>query len=686
MENRTAAITIEVDDDQFKRFHALFQKYQAAVGEMPAVWKDAQEGSEKTVQNTERTVENTDRTVKKEKEVTKEKEKQDAIFERIDGRQAKTNEQQAKADRSHLGAIRDMIAALTAHNALIAEEAQKQLDIAREQDRARAKQEKADRDHETAKREQEKKAEDAIKRQNHILAERQKGFKAMGETLTGMIGSTMNIGLNIAKWGIGAGIGLLGGGIFGLDRLAGTATAERTRSRGLGVSPGELRAWRTEFGNYGDPEGLLTAASNAPTDAVTRSIFQRAGVNDSVIRGGNTSQIAEQALKGLSEFFRRNQGPNAQAIWSSRGYDQIIGYNQMRQFAAAPASERAQMFQNIHRDIGLMGSSDPEMKAWQDFYTQLQRSGQELKTTFLDGLVKLSGPIGDLSKNLTDLVREFMKSDGFKEIITTISQGLRDLSDSMKNGSFKKGLDDFTSALKKFSQSGELQNDLKTLEQAIHITAESVGWLVRLISKSPRFGGTGWGDQKMQSDGNGNWHWVDNPENKGFGFSELWDWIKNNIGPSQAHADTLGASRQYGMERYLNAIAKTESGGNPYAVSKAGAQGLFQLMPSVQRQYGVTNPFDPEQSRRGASALIADLFRRFNGDPIKATAAYNAGGGRVSSAIRQHGDDWLSYLPMETQQYVGRVAQNFQSGGVNIRINNVTGGAATVTASQARSM
>ena len=326
------------------------------------------------------------------------------------------------------------------------------------------------------------------------------------------------------------------------------------------------------------------------------------------------------------------------------------------------------------------------MKAWQDFYTQLQRSGQELKTTFLDGLVKLSGPIGDLSKNLTDLVREFMKSDGFKEIITTISHGLSDLSDGMKDGTFKKGIDDFTSALKKFSQSGELQNDLKTLEQAIHIAAESVGWLVRLISKSPRFGGTGWGDQKMQSDGNGNWHWVDNPENKGFGFSDLWDWVKNNIGPSQAHADTLGASRQYGMERYLDAIAQTESGGNPYAVSKAGAQGLFQLMPSVQKQYGVTNPFDPEQSRRGASALIADLFRRFNGDALKATAAYNAGGGRVASAIRQHGDDWLSYLPMETQQYVGRVAQNFQAGGVNIRINNVTGGAATVTASQARAM
>lgn len=679
MENRTAAITIEVDDDQFKRFHALFQKYQAAVGEMPAVWKEAQEGSEKTVHNTERTVENTERTVEKEKEVTKEKEKQDAVFERIDGRQAKTNEKQAQADRSHLDAIRDMIAALTAHNALITEEAQKQLDMAREQDRERAKQEKADRDHETAKREYEKKAEDAIKRQNHLLAERQKGFKAMGETLTGMIGSTMNIGLNIAKWGIGAGIGLLGGGIFGLDRLAGTATAERTRSRGLGVSPGELRAWRTEFGNYGDPEGLLTAASNAPTDAQMRSTFRLAGVNDSIINNGNTSQIAEQALKGLSAFFQRNQGPNAQAIWNSRGYDRIINYNQMRQFAAAPASERAQMFQNIHRDIRSMGSSDPEMKAWQDFYTQLQRSGQELKTTFLDGLVKLSGPIGDLSKNLTDVVREFMKSDGFKEIITTISRGLRDLSDSMKDGSFNK--------------------NVHTLIDGISSLARSLGAFAPSSTK------IGQEDAKTQS------HWKSGAllgsgigaaagsvvpgigtilgGAMGAGLGALSGTIYdfgNPLSPNEAHADTLGTARRLGMERYLNAIAQTESGGNPNAVSSAGAQGLFQLMPSVQKQYGVTNPFDPEQSRRGAAALIADLFQRFNGDALKVTAAYNAGGGRVSSAIRQHGDDWLSYLPMETQQYVGRVAQNLQSGNVNIRISNVTGGAATVTASQARSM
>lgn len=669
MENRTAAITIEVDDDQFKRFNALFQKYQAAVGEMPAVWKDAQEGSNKAAENTAKVAESTSQTVEKEKEVTKEKEKQ------------------AQADRSHLDSIRDMIAALTAHNALIAEEARKQQDMAREQDRARAKQEKADRDHETARREQEKKAEDAIKRQNHLLAERQKGFKAMGETLTGMIGSSMNIGLNIAKWGIGAGIGLLGGGVFGLDRLAGTATAERTRSRGLGVSPGELRAWRTEFGNYGDPEGLLTAASNAPTDAVTRSIFQRAGVNDSVIRGGNTSQIAESALRSLSDFFNRDQGPNAQAIWNSRGYDQIIGYNQMRQFAAAPASERAQMFRNIHRDIGRMGSSDPEMKAWQDFYTQLQRSGQELKTTFLDGLVKLSGPIGDLSKNLTDVVREFMKSDGFKEIITTISQGLRDLSDSMKDGSFKRGFDDFVKTLNNFASSGELKQDLDTLEKAIHLAAQAVGGTVNTVNKMPVMGGSGWGDSKLVPDGKGGTRWVDNPDaGKRYGVDDVWGWLKSAIMPSEAHADTLGTSRRLGMERYLNAIAQTESHGNPYAVSKAGAQGLFQLMPSVQRQYGVTNPFDPEQSRRGASALIADLFQRFNGDALKATAAYNAGGGRVSSAIRQHGDDWLSYLPMETQQYVGRVAQNLQSGGVNIKINNVTGGAATVTVSQARAM
>jgi hypothetical protein len=83
----------------------------------------------------------------------------------------------------------------------------------------------------------------------------------------------------------------------------------------------------------------------------------------------------------------------------------------------------------------------------------------------------------------------------------------------------------------------------------------------------------------------------------------------------------------------LDALKMTESGGNPRAVSSAGAMGAYQMMPKTASRFGVSNPFDPEQSRRGASEYLTFLYKRYK-DPDLAIAAYNAGEGRIDGAIK----------------------------------------------------
>ncbi|MBN1945604.1 MAG: lytic transglycosylase domain-containing protein [Bradymonadales bacterium] len=80
---------------------------------------------------------------------------------------------------------------------------------------------------------------------------------------------------------------------------------------------------------------------------------------------------------------------------------------------------------------------------------------------------------------------------------------------------------------------------------------------------------------------------------------------------------------------FIKAVVKAESAFNPRAVSRAGAQGLMQLMPRTGEEMGVTDPFDPRQNIFGGTRYLRILADRYNGDINLVLSAYNAGPGSV---------------------------------------------------------
>ena len=90
------------------------------------------------------------------------------------------------------------------------------------------------------------------------------------------------------------------------------------------------------------------------------------------------------------------------------------------------------------------------------------------------------------------------------------------------------------------------------------------------------------------------------------------------------------AKRHKVDDAFLRAIAHAESGFDTHAVSPKGAQGVMQLMPEVQKEFGVSDPFASRQSISAGAQLLRALLRRYKGDFILAAAAYNAGSGAVA--------------------------------------------------------
>ena len=103
----------------------------------------------------------------------------------------------------------------------------------------------------------------------------------------------------------------------------------------------------------------------------------------------------------------------------------------------------------------------------------------------------------------------------------------------------------------------------------------------------------------------------------------------------------------------LASIVHAESSGHGHAVSRTGARGLMQLMPTTARGLGIADSFEPGQNINGGTAYLDFLLTRYHDNLALALAAYNAGPGAVD---RYHG------IPPfhETCAYVARVMTEFK--------------------------
>ncbi len=126
--------------------------------------------------------------------------------------------------------------------------------------------------------------------------------------------------------------------------------------------------------------------------------------------------------------------------------------------------------------------------------------------------------------------------------------------------------------------------------------------------------------------------------------------------PSGPREMVRDAARRSGLPpEFVESVAQVESGFRPGVVSPKGALGVMQLMPATAKTLGA-DPYDTAQNIDAGTRMLRELLLKYDGDVIKALAAYNAGEGAV--------DKYQGMPPYnETRWYVKKVIDAYQKAG-----------------------
>lgn len=248
--------------------------------------------------------------------------------------------------------------------------------------------------------------------------------------------------VSLLSWGgiVGLFTGVLGaGGLFGLNRLASTASAQRFTSMGLNTSIGALDSNAINYQRaVANPTATLGAIRDTQADLSQRWKFQAMGINNA---DRSPDQLLPEMIRAARDIFKQTggtlQGANAYGLTSFFSIDDLNRFKNMSDAEIDAMEKRAK------RDAQLLQITDEQARQWQDFNIQLDYSSQSIKNTFIRGLGPLTPGLTKLSDALSGAIDTVMRSPELGKWIDGLAGGIQRFGNYLASPEFKNDVEDF---------------------------------------------------------------------------------------------------------------------------------------------------------------------------------------------------------------------------------------------------
>jgi len=496
---------------------------------------------------------------------------------------------------------------------------------------------------------------------------------------------------SLISWGTIVGVfsGLIGvGGLFGLNRLAAGTSAQRFTALGLGTTAGGLNSSAVNYQTaLGNPVSTLGAIRDAQLDLGKRWQFGAMGIKNP---DQDPAKLLPQMIRSARDIFVRN-GSTLQGA-EANGLTNFFSLDDLNRFKHMSDAEIDAMQKRAEQDSQQLQLSDQTQKQWQDFNVQIQRSGISIENSFIRGLAPLTPQLSKLSDAFSGAIDTVLKSPELGKWIDGLAGGIQKFGNYLASPEFKSDVDSFMNGVEKLARYiGRVIDFASGKISAVEFFKGTSSMLSNEAVKDSKTGQS----YVPGTDGDPN----------------VWGVLKagrklSGVTPTLYDDYFDEAAKKFNVNaKLLKSITGAESSWDPNAVSKAGAQGLMQVMP--QNFQPGESPFNPRDNIMAGARVLADgmKYADKNGGGLEEALRYYNGG------IRRGSKENIEYPSRVKEQYASLYGQpstqddpqqnNPQKGsaktdqilqqildnqrrnnGGGLTINNNTGGNAVVTSTQ----